>query len=88
MGHPSRDRHRHVENGKYPNRAHGNHAALYLYSGPVDPKTKKPAYIVVMDQWKNKPRVSSRPIYPRKKSNQHGGLFEDSNNADAYYIVK
>ena len=68
--------------GKYPNKASGNHAAFYLSHDGVA--------IKVMDQWKgdpNKPFVSSRRIH--FKNSDTGRLVEPlSNNAFAYYIVK
>lgn len=76
------------QNGRYPNQAHGNHAALFIRFGPLSAKTGKPAYIVVMDQWKTKNRISSRPIHPRAKRKADGGLYHDSDNAEAFYIVK
>lgn len=76
------------ENGRYPNRPTGNHAAFYLYSGPNSPRTGKPAYIVVMDQWKVKGRVSARTVYPAVRSKTQGGIFDDSDNAEMFYVVK
>lgn len=76
------------EDGRYPNRHTGNHAALYLYSGPKSMKTGKPAYIVVMDQWKRKGRVSARSIYPKERSLSMGLVYDDSDNAETFYVVK
>jgi hypothetical protein len=77
------------ENGRYPNRPTGNHAALYLYSGPRDQKTGQPQYIVVMDQWTRKPRISARSIYPRgTKLHAQGNRIDDSDNAEHFYIVR
>lgn len=64
------------------------HAALFLRFGPRSTKTGKPAFIVVMDQWKTKVKISSRPIHPRAKRKADGGLYHDSDNAEAFYIVK
>jgi hypothetical protein len=75
-------------NGRYPNNAHGNHAALFLRFGPRNAKTGKPTHILVMDQWKTKNKISSRPIYPRAQRKADGGLYHDSDNAEAFYIVK
>jgi hypothetical protein len=47
------------ENGRYPNRHTGDHAAFYLDSGPKSMKTGKPACIVMMGQWVEK--VTSLP---------------------------
>ena len=76
------------EDGRYPNRHTGNHAALYLYSGPNSMKTGKPAYIVVMDQWKRKGRVSARSIYPKARSLSIGLEYDDSDNAEMFYVFK
>jgi hypothetical protein len=76
------------EDGRYPNRHTGNHAALYLHSGPNSMKTGKPAYIVVMDQWIRKGRVSARSIYPKARSLSVGLIYDDSDNAEMFYDVK
>lgn len=76
------------EDGRYPNRHTGNHAAFYLYSGPNSMKTGKPAYIVVMDQWKRKGQVSARSIYPKARSLSLGLTYDDSDNAEMFYVVK
>lgn len=76
------------QNDRYANRHTGNHAAFYLYSGPNSPKTGKPAYIVVMDQWKRKGQVAARSIYPQVRQKVQGGIFDDSDNAEAFYVVK
>jgi len=77
------------ENGRYPNRPSGNHAALYLYSGPRSQQTGKPQYIVVMDQWTRKPRISARSIYPRGTPlHAAGNRIDDSDNAEHFYVVK
>ena len=76
------------ENGKYPNRRKGNRAAFYLYSGPGSQKTGRPAYIVVMDQWKIKGKVAARSIYTKVKSKAQGGIYDDSDNAEMFYVVK
>ena len=70
--------------GRYPNRKTGNHAALFLRFGPRSPKTGKPQYIVVMDQWLRKDKIRARSIYPQK--NAPGS--DDSDNANAMYVVK
>lgn len=75
--------------GRYPNKKKGNHAALYMYSGPTDPETRKPMYIVVMDQWTDKRRISARSIYARgNKPKSEGNYYDDSDNADMFYVVK
>ncbi|WP_332879092.1 BPSL0067 family protein [Massilia sp. S19_KUP03_FR1] len=75
------------EDGRYPNRHTGNHAAFYLYSGPRSMKTGKPAYIVVMDQWTGKGQVSARSIYPKARSLSIGLTYDDSDNAEMFYVV-
>lgn len=50
-------------NGKYPNVAHGNHAALYI--------SQDVGGISVMDQWTNdvtKPKVSKRYIKKKERT--------------------
>lgn len=68
--------------GKYPNLAHGNHAALYI--------SQDAGGISVMDQWASdvtKPKVSKR--YIRKKGKNKDRSFVDpSNNADAFSIIE
>jgi len=77
------------EHGRYPSRPTGNHAALYLYSGPRSQKTGKPQYIVVIDQWKRKPRISARSIYPRGPQLRiEGNAMDDSDNAEHFYVVR
>lgn len=75
-------------NGRYLSRVHGNHAALFMSFGPKDAKTGKPAYIVVMDQWARKTAITSRSIWPRGRLHADGGYFDDSDNAEAFYVVK
>ncbi|MCA1247722.1 BPSL0067 family protein [Massilia sp. MS-15] len=76
------------EDGRYPNRSTGNHAALFLYFGPKSLKTGKPSYIAVMDQWRSKPKISARSIWPRGKSHAEGGWADDSDNAETFYVVR
>ena len=67
--------------GRYPNLAHGNHAALFLRHGPNG--------FWMMDQWAGvkKLTVSSRFIKSLGKS--PGGAYNDSsNNADAFFIIE
>ena len=69
-------------NGRYANKSHGNHAALYL--------GQNSAGIDVMDQWKgdkDKPVVSRRFIRFRGK-NKNGDYVNPINNADAYSVVE
>jgi hypothetical protein len=68
-------------NGRYPNRAHGNHAALYV--------GQSAAGIVIMDQWrgKNKPKVSLHTI-PFAGKDKQGRYRNPSNNADAFSVIE
>lgn len=69
-------------NGKYPNVAHGNHAALYI--------SQDVGGISVMDQWTNdvtKPKVSKRYI-KKKGKNKDGSFIDPSNNADAFSVIE
>lgn len=68
-------------NGRYPNRKHGNHAALFIRHGANG--------IWVMDQWNNekKTTISSRFISCRGKS-KSGAFIRPSDNADAFSIIE
>lgn len=70
------------ENGRYPNRPTGNHAAFFLgYAGRA---------IWIMDQWKNdprKPKVSARVISPGLK-NKDGTFRRPSDAADNFYVIE
>ena len=67
--------------GRYPNHAHGNHAALYL--------SQDAAGILVMDQWKsaNKLTVSKRTLYFKGKD-KLGRYPNASQNADAFSVIE
>lgn len=68
--------------GRYPNRAHGNHAALYV--------SQSAAGITVMDQWKGskkKPKVSSH-LVPFGGKDKQGRYRDPSNNADAFSVIE
>jgi len=66
-------------NGKYPNLPHGNHAALYV--------SQDAHGIWIMDQWKNKAKVSKR--YLRSLGTwQDGSFIRPSDNADAFSIIE
>jgi hypothetical protein len=70
------------ENGKFPHRAHGQHAAFFLQSAG--------AGIWVMDQWRGdklKPTVSLRHIERRGKT-KDGKWKDPSNNAEAFSVIK
>jgi len=55
--------------------------------GPLDPKTGRPKYFLAMDQFKKKGDVHERKIYPRGKSKEDGGTYDDSDNADTFWVV-
>ncbi|MGV7210922.1 BPSL0067 family protein [Oxalobacteraceae bacterium A2-2] len=67
--------------GRYPNRSHGNHAALFVRAVGNG--------IWIMDQWKNKnkTRISLRLITSRGKDKQ-GRYIRPSENADAYSVIE
>ena len=67
-------------NGRYANRAHGNHAALFLRHAPGG--------IYVVDQWKTKKggKITSRFI--RSQGRDKKGNFKyPSDNADAFFVI-
>lgn len=68
-------------NGRYPNRSHGNHAALFI--------RQIGSGIWIMDQWKNenKTRISLRLIPSRGKDKQ-GKFIRPSENAEAYSVIE
>jgi hypothetical protein len=66
--------------GKYPNKPHGNHAALYI--------SQDASGITVMEQWTGKKtKVSSRKL-PFKGKNLQGAYNDPSNNGDAFSIIE
>ena len=68
--------------GKYPNKASGNHAAFYI--------SQDAFAIYVMDQWSGDPRkptISKRPLLFQGK-NKDGTFKDPSNNADALFVIK
>ncbi|WP_348699845.1 BPSL0067 family protein [Duganella fentianensis] len=70
-------------NGRYPNRAHGNHAAIVL-------KVMQGG-IWVVDQWKAKAVISARLIRippPRQQRNKDGSFRNPSDNALAYFVIE
>ncbi|WP_147375809.1 BPSL0067 family protein [Noviherbaspirillum cavernae] len=64
--------------GRYPNQAHGNHAAIYV--------RQDSAAIYVLDQWKGKSRITIRPLYFKGKD-KNGNYIDPSNNADAFSVI-
>lgn len=69
------------ERGRYPNRPHGNHAALYIRQGANG--------IYVADQWKSagKTEISVR-LLPSLGKDKKGNFKHPSNNADAFFIIE
>ena len=65
-------------NGKYPNKPHGNHAALYM--------SQDASGIYVMDQWAAKATISKR-LMRFKGKNVGGGYHDPSNNGDALSVI-
>lgn len=65
--------------GKYPNKAHGNHAALYI--------SQDASGIRVMDQWTTKQSISSR-VLPFLGRNKDGSFKDPSNNGDAFSVIQ
>lgn len=68
--------------GRYPNVAHGNHAALYI--------GQDRGGIYVMDQWNDpvkKPKISQRYL-PFKGKNRNGSFPDPSNNGDAFSVIE
>ncbi len=69
------------EDGRYPNRQTGNHAAIFLaYAGKS---------IWVLDQWKSdkKKRVERRLIRPALPG-ANGRFADPSNSADAFSVIE
>ena|SRR6478735_8450113 len=68
-------------NGRYPNRPHGNHAAIYVRQDATA--------IYVLDQWKDdkKTRITIRPIRFLGKD-KDGNFINPSNNGDAFSVIE
>ena len=68
-------------NGRYPNRPHGNHAALFVREVANG--------IVVADQWKadKKTKISVRTIRSQGKDKK-GKFVNPSENADAFFVIE
>ena len=67
--------------GRYPNRRHGNHAALYISQDATG--------ILVMDQWtsnQRKPKISKHRLRFLGKD-RHGNYIDPSNNGDAFSVI-
>jgi hypothetical protein len=70
-------------NGRYPNSAHGNHAAIVL--------KVMTSGIGVVDQWQSKGIISARLISippPRQQYNRDGSFMRPSDNALAFYVIE
>ncbi|MEK6353155.1 MAG: BPSL0067 family protein [Burkholderia cenocepacia] len=67
------------ENGRYPSRSHGNHAAFYLGQDACG--------IHVVEQWRSLAVIQRRCI-PFKGTDKNGRYIDPSNNADAFSVVK
>ncbi len=69
-------------NGRYPNKASGNHAAYYI--------SQDAGGITVIDQWAGdpkKPTISQRYIGAKGKD-KNGNFVDPSNNADAFSVIE
>lgn len=66
------------ENGRYPNRTTGNHAALYL--------SQDLEGVWVMDQWSTKGAIGKRRM-PFMGKNPDGSWVDPSNNGDALSVI-
>lgn len=68
-------------NGRYPNLAHGNHAAFYIRQGLNG--------IYIADQWKSvsKTKISVRLVRSQGKDNA-GNFIHSSDNADAFSVIE
>lgn len=74
--------------GRWPSKSKGNHAAFFVEFGPRGPDGK-PMWIVVQDQWTSKADIHMRRIERRgPKLHDEGNRFDDSDNAEHFYIVK
>jgi hypothetical protein len=76
--------------GRWPGKPKGNHAAFFLGFGPLG-ADGTPTSIIVMDQWAGprKKAISARSILRRGLKHQSdGNVYDDSDNAEHFYIVK
>ncbi|WP_234383666.1 BPSL0067 family protein [Paracidovorax avenae] len=65
--------------GRYPNHASGNHAALYV--------GQDAGGIYVIDQWSKVNKIQARKLRFLGKD-KHGGWTNPSNNGDAFSVVE
>lgn len=68
------------KSGKYPNHAHGNHAALYLRQDATG--------IYVVDQYKGKRTTIKLRLIPFKGKDRAGHYIDPSNNGDAFSLIE
>lgn len=66
-------------NGRYPNRASGNHAALYV--------GQDAGGIYVIDQWSKVNKIQARKL-PFFGKDKQGDWANPSNNGDAFSVVE
>ena len=66
--------------GKYPNKSHGNHAALYV--------SQDDKGIWVVDQWEGKTAPFTKRRLPFMGKNADGTYKDPSNNGDAFSIIE
>ncbi len=69
------------ENGRYPNRPRGNHAAFFLRHGPNG--------FWVIDQWRGdgKPLITARYLQSRGTT-RDGAYSRPSDNAVAFSVIE
>jgi hypothetical protein len=77
------------ENGVYPNKFTGNHAAFFVKFGKRGEDGKAES-IWVMEQYKGLARISLREIRIKGQVDSKWGKrwADPSNNADAFYIIE
>lgn len=74
--------------GHYPNKPTGNHAAFFLGMGPLDSRTGRPQYILVIEQWKGLAVIKQRAIYPKGRLSHIPGGNSESNIFDNFWVVQ
>lgn len=78
------------KDGRWPGKSKGNHAAFFLGFGPRG-ADGKPTSIIMMDQWTGaeKKAISTRTVLRRgTKTYDEGNAYDDSDNAEHFYVVK
>ena len=76
------------KHGRYPNSPTGNHAAFFLGMGPLDIRTGRPDYILIMEQWKGLKRIKQRALYEKGRLAHIPGGLSDSNAFDNFWVVQ